>query len=153
MKLISLFGISAILFLLLQSSGCVNIKELDYIGIKSTELQTLGLNSSSMKINLEYYNPNNFGIDVKETDLSIYLNDKFVGLADQPEKTQIPKMANFIFPVVAHFDPLMILGDAFSSLFAKTSKLTIQGTAKLGKGGVYIKIPVSITENVSLLSP
>ena len=145
-------SLSAILFIFLQSAGCVDIKELDYIGIKSTELQSLGLNSSSMKINLEYYNPNNFGIDVKETDLSIYLNDKFIGLADQPEKTQIPKLSNFVFPVIAHFDPLMILGTAFSSLFAKTSRLTIQGTAKVGKGGVYIKIPVSITENVSLLS-
>jgi len=152
MRIISLSGLFAILFVLLQSSGCVNIKELDYIGIKSAQLQTLGLNNSSIRINIEYYNPNTFGIDVKETDLSIYLNDKFIGLADQPEKAQIPKLSNFLFPVVAHFNPMMILGTAFSSMFSKTNKLTVQGTAKLGKNGVYIKVPVLITENVSLLS-
>lgn len=138
--------------LFLQSAGCNNIKELDYKGIQSTEIQSLGLRNAALRINLEYYNPNKFGIDVKETNLSIYLNDAFVAVADQPEKTQIPKLSNFTFPVVAHFDPLKILGTAFQSLFNKKSKLRIEGTAKLGKGGVYIKVPVQITEEVSLLS-
>ena len=140
------------LFILLQSGGCNDVKELEYKGIKNTEIQTLGFNNSAIRMNLEYYNPNKFGIDVKETNLSIYLNDKFIGLADQPEKTQVPKLSNFIFPVVAHFDPLKILGTAFTSLFSKTNKVTIQGTAKLGKSGLYIKVPINISENVSLLS-
>ena len=152
MRNLSLVSLFAILFILLQSAGCVNIKELDYLGIKSAQLQTLGLNSSSIRIDIEYYNPNTFGIDVKETNLSIYLNDKFVGLADQPEKTQIPKLSNFLFPVVAHVNPMMIFGTAFSSMFSRTNKLTVQGTAKLGKNGVYIKVPILITENVSLIS-
>ena len=149
-----LFQISMLfsLFILLQSGGCNDVKELEYKGIKNTEIQTLGFNNSAIRMNLEYYNPNKFGIDVKETNLSIYLNDKFIGLADQPEKTQVPKLSNFIFPVVAHFDPLKILGTAFTSLFSKTNKVTIQGTAKLGKSGLYIKVPINISENVSLLS-
>lgn len=142
------FGLALILLLL--SAGCNNVKELEYVGIKNTQLQSLGLNNTAIRINLEYINPNNFGIDVKETNLSIYLNDKFVAVADQPEKTQIPKNSNFIFPVVAHFNPLQILGTAFQSLFSKTSKLGIQGTAKVGKSGMYIKIPINITENISL---
>lgn len=138
--------------IILQSSGCNNVKELDYKGIQDTKIQSLGFNHSAIRINLQYYNPNKFGLDVKETNLSIYLNDKFVAIADQPEKTQIPRQSDFVFPVVAHFDPLKILGTAFTSLFSKTNKLSIQGTAKLGKGGVYMKVPINITENVSLLS-
>jgi LEA14-like dessication related protein len=152
MKTISLITALLILFITLQSGGCNNVKELDYIGIKSTELESLGLNNSAIRVNLEYYNPNKFGIDVKETNLSIYLNDKFVAIADQPEKTQIPKLSNFLFPLVDHFNPLKILGTAFKSLFSKTNKVSIQGTAKLGKGGVYIKVPINITENVNLMT-
>ncbi|GBL34873.1 hypothetical protein EMGBS15_04680 [Filimonas sp.] len=151
MKKIKTISFLSVLFVILQSGGCNNVKELDYIGIQSTSIESINLKNAALRINLEYYNPNKFGIDVKETNLSIYLNDKFVALADQPEKTQIPKLSNFTFPVVAHFDPFKILGTAFSSLFSKTSKMTILGTAKLGKGGVYIKVPISITENVSLL--
>lgn len=109
------------------------------------------MNKAAIRINLEYYNPNNFGIDVKQTNLSIYLNDKFIGIADQPEKTQIPKMSKFVFPVVAHFDPWKVLGTAFTSLFSISNKLTVQGSAKLGKGGVYLTIPVTVSENISIL--
>ena len=152
MKTLSTIFLLTAAFILFQSASCNKVKELDYIGIQQTKIESINLNNAAIKINLEYYNPNNFSVDVKETNLSIYLNGKFIATADQPMKTVIPKSSKFIFPVVAHFNPFKALSTAFSSLFSKTSKLSIQGTARLGKKGVYIKIPVSITEDVSLLS-
>lgn len=143
---VAFFALAIMLF-----SSCNDIKEVEYKGIKSTKLQSISLNQADIRINIEYFNPNNFGVDVKETNLSVYLNDRFLGLADQPEKTQIAKNASFIFPVVAHFDPLKALGSAFKGLFNKKNKITLQGTAKVGKGGVYIKVPINITEEVSLM--
>ncbi|MBK8684222.1 MAG: LEA type 2 family protein [Bacteroidetes bacterium] len=137
---------------MLMSAGCNNIKELEYKGIAKTELNTLSFNQAAIRINLSYYNPNKFGIDVKETNLSVYLNDQFIGIADQPEKTMIPRQADFQFPVVVHFDPIKVLGTAFKSLFSKTNKVTLQGSARLGKGGMYLKVPVQISEQVSLFS-
>ncbi len=150
MKSILFFSSLLATFLLLSSAGCNSIKELEYKGIKNTKLQTLSFNNTAIQMDIEYFNPNNFGLDVKETNLNIYLNDKFVGVADQPIKTQIAKNSTFLFPIVAHFDALKALGTAFKALFSKTNKVTIQGTAKIGKGGVYIKLPVNISENVSL---
>lgn len=157
----NIFRINAEPFLFLKASvlalaifslsACNDIKEVEYKGIKSTKLQSISLNQADLRINLEYFNPNNFGVDVKETNLSVYLNDRFLGIADQPEKTQIARNASFIFPVVAHFDPLKALGSAFKGLFNKKNKITLQGTAKVGKSGVYIKVPINITEEVSLM--
>lgn len=152
MKHIPLYFMLIISTLMLQSASCTKVKELDYKGIKRTELQTLSLKNAALRIELAYYNPNKFGLDVKETNLSIYLNNKFVAIADQPQKTQVPREAEFTFPIVAHFDPLKVIGTAISSIFSKSNKLTIQGTAKVGKGGIYIKLPVNITEEVSLYS-
>ena len=152
MKGILSISLLSILFILLQSAGCHKVKELDYLGIKKSQIQSIGLKNSALRVELEYYNPNKFGLDVKEANLNIYLNDKFVAIADQPEKIKILKEANFIFPVVAHFDLLKVLGSAFSSLFSKTVKVTIKGTAKLGKEGIFIKVPINITENIKLLS-
>lgn len=138
---------------MLQSAGCKNdIKELEYKGIQKTSLRSLSLNNAAIQVDLAYYNPNRFGIDVKETNLSIYLNDKFVALADQPNKTQIPRESTFVFPIVAHFNPLKIIGPAISTLFSSKSKIGIQGSAKLGKGGIYIKVPVNVSEQVSIFS-
>lgn len=152
MKTLRLSLLLITLALILKASSCNNVKEVEYKGIKNTEIQSLGFKNAALRINIEYFNPNNFGVDVKESNLSIYLNDKFVGIADQPEKVQMPKNSNFIFPVVAHFEPMKILGTAFGSIFNKKNKLTIQGSAKVGKAGMYIKIPINITEEVSLIS-
>ena len=149
-KSISTFLIGCVAFVMWQSSSCNNVKELEYKGIKKTTLQTLNLSNAALMIELEYFNPNNFWLDVKETNLNIYLNDKFIALADQPTKTQIPKSALFSFPVVAHFDPIKVLGFAFANLLSKSVKLTLQGSAKIGKQGVYIKVPVDITENIDI---
>ena len=139
------------LFILLQSAGCGNnIKELEYKGIQKTQIKSLSLANAAIQIDLGYYNPNNFGVDVKETNLSIYLNDRYVALADQPQKTQIPKESAFTFPIVAHFDPLKILGPAIATLFSSKNKIGIQGSAKVGKGGLYIRVPVSIEEQVNI---
>lgn len=149
-KSVLTFIICSMAFVLLQSGGCNNVKELEYKGIRNTKLQTLNLSNSALLFELEYFNPNNFWLDVKETNLNIYLNDKFIALADQPTKTQIPKSALFTFPVVAHFDPIKVLGFAFANLLSKTVKLTLQGSAKIGKQGVYIKVPVDISENINI---
>ena len=148
-RLLFLF-VAAIAFFMLQSAGCNHVKELEYKGVKKTKLQTLNLSNAQLLVELEYFNPNNFGLDVKETNLNIYLNDKFIAVADQPTKTQIPKSALFTFPVVAHFDPLKVLGFAVKNLLSKTVKLTLQGSAKIGKQGVYIKVPVDISENIAV---
>jgi LEA14-like dessication related protein len=150
MKSILLFSSFLAIILFLSSAGCNSIKELEYKGIKNPKLQTLSFNNTAIQMDLVYFNPNNFGLDVKETNLNIYLNDKFVGIADQPSKTQIAKNSTFLFPIVTHFDALKVLGTAFKALFSKTNKVTIQGSAKIGKGGIYIKLPVNISENVSL---
>jgi LEA14-like dessication related protein len=139
------------LSLILLSSGCTKVKEPEYLGIKSTRLESISFSNAALRVNLEYRNPNKFGVDVKQTNLSIYLNNKFIGLADQPEKTAISAQSTFVFPVVVHFDPFKVLGSAFTALFSKTNEVRVQGSAKVGMKGIYIQLPVNITENVSIL--
>lgn len=42
------------------------------------------------------------------------------------------------------------MGPALKSIFAKTTKLRLQGTAKLGKDGIFIKVPLDIVEEINL---
>jgi LEA14-like dessication related protein len=150
MKSILFITCSLAIISIISAASCNSIKELEYKGIKNPKLQTLSFNNTAIQMDIEYFNPNNFGLDVKETNLNIYLNDQFIGIADQPKKTQIAKKASFLFPIIAHFDPIKAAGTALKALFSKTNKITIQGTAKIGKEGVYIKLPINISENVSM---
>jgi LEA14-like dessication related protein len=135
---------------LLVTSCEAQIKEIDYIGIAKTEFKSISFTKAEIKFYLEYFNPNKVGIDVKETDLQVFLNDKFLAVATQPEAIHVPKNSKFIFPVVAHFDPIKALGPSLGAVFTMDNKMYVKGSAKVGKGGLFIKIPVEVTDTVSL---
>ncbi len=148
----SIFLVVTFAILAATCSNNMGVKEIEYIGIKKTTINKASFTNMDIRTELEYNNPNKFGIDVKDADVQLFLNDKFVATADQPELSKVPANAHFIFPIVAHFNPLKILGTALGALGNKKSKLTIKGTAKVGKGGIYIKIPIQVTEEISLLA-
>lgn len=141
----SLIGLGMMLTL----SGCNSIKDIEYKGIKETKLQSIGISKGTVKVVLEYYNPNKFGLDIKETQLEVYANGKYIGVAENPEKNKVPKQSNFDFPIYVHFNPMKALG-MVGLLNASKIKLRVKGTTKVGKGGVFIRVPVDVTEEVSL---
>ena len=130
-------------------SSCNSIKDIEYIGVKEAKLQSLGIKKGTVKVILQYHNPNKFGLDLKETQLEVFINDKYVGIAENPEKFKVPKLSNFDFPVYVHFNPIKALGMA-GLLNAKVVNLHVKGSTKAGKGGVYIRVPVDVTEGIEL---
>lgn len=130
-------------------SSCQSIKDIEYIGIKETKLQSMGIQKGTVKVVLEYHNPNKFGIDLKETQLEVYADDNYIGIAENAEKFVVPKSSNFDFPVFIHFNPLKSLG--LVGLLQKDKiNLRVKGTTKAGKKGVYIRVPINVTEVVNL---
>ncbi len=144
-----LFVAFSFLSLMLITSSCNNIKDIEYIGIKETKLQSIGIQKGTIKVVMQYFNPNKFGIDIKETQLEVYVNDKYIGVADSPERYKIPRNANFDFPIYVHFNPLQALGMA-SILNASSVNLKVKGSTKAGKSGVYVRVPIEVTEVVKL---
>ena len=136
-------------FFVLLCSACNTIKDIEYKGIKESKLQSLGIQKGTVKLVLQYYNPNKFGIQVKETQLEVYANDKYVGIAENPEECSVPKDAIFDFPIYVHFNPLKAIG-LVSLLNAPNVNIRVKGTAKAGKGGVWVRVPVDVTEQVNL---
>jgi len=130
-------------------TACNNIKDIEYKGIKESKLQSLGIQQGTIKLVLQYYNPNNFGIQVKDTQLEVYVNDQYVGIAENPEICVVPKLADFNFPVLVHFNPLKAIGQV-RLLNAPNVNLRVKGTAKAGKGGVWIRVPVDVTEQINM---
>ncbi|MBP6455210.1 MAG: LEA type 2 family protein [Chitinophagaceae bacterium] len=137
-------------FFTIIASSCNQIKDLEYKGVGETKMESLQLNNAKMRIVLQYFNPNKFGLDVKETQLEVYGNDTYLGIAEQPEAMSVPANSAFDFPIIINFNPLKAVGSAFKNLTAKTIKLHVKGTAKVGKGGVFVKVPVDVVEDVEV---
>lgn len=145
-QLLLMVALAVVLF----SASCSSIKEIEYLGMKDTKLESLSLSSGIVKTILQYNNPNNFGLDIKETNLEVYVNDKYLGIAENPEKMIIPKSSVFDFPIRVHFNPIQVLGIAFKNSMSKEVTLRVKGTAKLGKQGVFMRVPIDVQEKVNI---
>lgn len=136
------------LCLTLSALSCNSIKEIEYIGIKETKIESIGLQKGVVKTVMRYYNPNNFGLDIKETNLEVYANGNFLGTAENAERYAVPKKDTFDFPIFVHFNPIKMLSLVAMNTSLKKVKLNVKGTAKVGKKGVFIRVPIDVIEDV-----
>ena len=124
-------------------TSCRAPKDLVYKDFKNLKIDQLGFASSQVKLDLIYYNPNNFGLQLKRTDLDIYVDDNFLGHTSQDYQVSIPKRGDFTLPVQIDVDMKNVFKNALSSFLNKEVMIKITGTVKLGKLNVYKSFPVN----------
>jgi LEA14-like dessication related protein len=127
------------LFLFLSTASllvsCGPPKALEYRDFKNFTIQKLGFSSSSVKMDLVYFNPNNYGLQLKRTDLDIYINDILMGHTSQEYQITIPKKEEFSIPL-----------QSLSVMMKKQVMVKLTGSVKVGKANVFISFPVNYQE-------
>jgi len=129
-------------FLFLLSS-CRAPKDLEYRDFKNLKVEKIGAASSMIKMDLVYYNPNNFGLQLKLTDLDIYVDNNYLGHSLQEYQIHIPKRGEFTLPVQVEVDMKNLLKNALSTFLGKEVMLKVTGKVTLGKANVYKIFPVN----------
>src|ERR1700712_5776655 len=113
-------------------TSCRAPKDLEYRDFKNLKVQQLGFSSSTIKVDLVYYNPNNFGLQLKETNLDIYLDSNYLGHSAQEYQITIPKRAEFTLPFQVDVDMKNMLKNALSTILSKEVWVKVTGTVRLG---------------------
>src|SRR5438045_3670055 len=75
---------------LLFMTSCREPKDLEYRTFKNLSSDKLGFSTSTFKVDLVYYNPNNFGLQLKRTDLDVYIDSNYLGHTAQDYQINIP---------------------------------------------------------------
>ena len=143
MKIKSLFYSIAIITTIFFASSCQAPKELVYRDFKNLKVEKVGFAATTLKVDLIYYNPNNFGLQLKYTDLDIYVDNNYLGHSSQDYQITISKLAEFTMPLAIEVDMKNLLKNALPTLLGKEVMVKITGTVKLGKANVYKTFPVS----------
>jgi LEA14-like dessication related protein len=128
-----LIALSILLFL----SSCREPKELEYRDFKNLSTENLGFSSSTIKVDLIYYNPNNFGLQLKRTDLDVFINGNLLGHTAQDYQISIPRRGEFTLPLKIDVDMKNAYKNAFPALFGKEVMVKITGKVKVGKANVF----------------
>ena len=128
---------------LMVAIGCKKPKDLEYVDLENLHISKAGLSESIVGGDIKYYNPNSFNLQLKKANVDIYINDKYVGHSDLDTLIHIPAKDTFYIPITMKLNLGDLLKNALQLFLNPEVKLKIEGTARVGKSGIYKNFPVN----------
>jgi len=139
----SILSILTIFLIILSSCGTNNIKEPEYRDIRNIRLINLGPLQSTAGVDLVYYNPNKFGVQLETARGDIYIDSSYFGQFELNEKVKVKKRSEFILPATVKVDMISAIKNHRDLYKKKEALVRVQGTAIVRKAGFSKEIPIS----------
>lgn len=138
----TLISTLALGIVLLTSCGTANIKEPEYRDIREIKLIEMGLLQSTAGIDMVYYNPNNFGVQLAEARGDVYVDNAYLGRFSLDDKVQVRKRSEFIVPAIIKVDMIGAIKNQQEILKKKEVLVRIEGMARVKKAGISREVPI-----------
>lgn len=128
--------------LLFVLAGCSRPQGFDYRDIKNFKVEKLGFDRSTISMELVYYNPNSFAVQLRKVDCDVYIENQYLGKYLLDTVMTIPRQAEFTLPSRMEVDMKNVFKNTLSVLFSKEVLVKVKGTTRVGKGSFFINVPV-----------
>jgi len=130
------------LLFFLSSCGTGNVKEPQYREIKEVRLIEAGILQSTAGVDMVFFNPNNFGVQLEEVRGDLYIDSVFFGRFGMEEKVRVNKNAEFLIPALVKLDMIGLLKNQRGLLKKKEVMVRIDGLARISKAGLTRDFPI-----------
>jgi hypothetical protein len=131
------------LLVVIAFMSCSSPKALEYREYHNFSVEKLGYSNSTIKMDLVYFNPNNFRMQLRNTDLNIFINGKLFGHSSTDTLIPIPKRDTFSLPVMFDVNMQSLYQNALNTLLGREVTLKVSGKVKIGKANVFMYFPVN----------
>ena len=122
-------------------AACQKPQGFDYRDVKNVKIEKLGFDKSAISLELVYFNPNHFGVDLKHVDCDIYIDNNYLGKYTLDTVMHIDKKSEFALPSRMNVDMKSLFKNALNVLFSNEVLVTVKGSTRVGKAGIYINVP------------
>ena len=132
-------------------------KPLEYRKIDDFKFETFDLRKINLKAKLALYNPNAVGVDLLDSDVDVYINDRLLGKSKQVQPTRVSRISEFAIPLEVEVETgkvnLSFLKGLWESMQNGKVKVNIKGKCKLRKMAVPFTLPIDYSDYVDLKVP
>lgn len=118
--------------------SCTKVKEPTFRRLSGFKVKSLGLQEARIGINVVYFNPNNFGVNIKEGAVNVYFDTTFIGRFTQPIEVEVAKNAEFGIPLEGSVPLAKVLKLKANDFLNKEVQVRADGTVRVGKGGLFV---------------
>lgn len=139
-----IFTLSAFLVGVVLFSSCKSgdVKEPEFRDIRDVRLIELGVLQSTAGLDLIYYNPNNFGVQLSEARGDVYVDNAYLGRFGLEDKVQVGKKSEFVVPAIVKLDMIGAIKNQREILNKKEVLVRIEGVARVKKAGFSKELPI-----------
>ena len=123
------------------NAACNKPQSFDYRGMQNLKVDSVGLVNSKISLDLIYFNPNNFGVELRNVTCDVYINHNYLGKYVLDTLMHIPRHSEFFIPSNMEVDMKNIYKNAFGALFSNQVLVELKGTTRLGKAGIFVTVP------------
>ena len=129
------------LVLPLLFTSCKKPIAFEYRNLTNLKLENISSEKSEVSLNLVYFNPNNFGVDLKNVNCEVFIDSIYVGKFKLDTMMHISKISEFSLPARFEVSMQNILKNSINLLFNEVT-LSAKGTTRVGKSGIYVTVPI-----------
>ena len=133
-----------LLFIFILGS-CKKPESFEYRDLKNFRIDSLGFDKSAVSMDLVYFNPNNFGVDLKHIDCDVYVEHNYLGKYLLDTTMHIAKRSEFVIPSHMQVDMKNLFKNTLTSIFTNELLLEVRGNTRVGKSGIYMTFPFTYT--------
>ena len=141
MSKLSVYLLSLLLSCFLLSS-CAKIIEPEFRRVENFAVKNADLREVAVAFAVVYYNPNKFGVKVKDAVMDVYIDSVYGGKFTQPAETVVNGLADFSIPVEGKVSLQQAFKLDITDLVGREVFIRANGNIKIGKGGVYVNRPI-----------
>ena len=139
----SILSVLTVLSLIMMSCGGKNnIQEPEYRDIRNVRLINVGPLQSTAGVDLVYYNPNDFGVQVATARGDIYIDNNYFGRFELNDRVHVRKRSEFILPATVKVDMIGAVKNQRDLYKKKEALVRIEGSATVRKAGFSRDIPI-----------
>jgi len=138
-RLILMLAPAIVLFASCKSGS---VKEPEYRDIRNVRIKEVGLLQTTAVLDLVYYNPNNFGVQLYDARGDVYIDDMYFGRFGIEDNVAVRKHEEFIVPAIIKMDNIGAIKNHRDIWKKKKAVIRIEGFATLRKAGFNKQVPI-----------
>ena len=128
--------------ILLVACKTSKIQEPEYREIRSVRIMDVDLLHTTAGLDLVYYNPNDFGVQLNEARGDVYIDGKHLGRFGINDKVQVRKRTEFVVPAMIRLDNISAIKNHRDIWNKKEAVIRIEGVARVKRSGYVKDVPI-----------